>query len=131
MLKFISFFFSLFFPFLTLIMVCCGMVSSIVHMVLFGYVRKYGFIYLVWCCKINCLCYKPILFGFITHSTPTALVYLVVVLKWLLLSEFQLEVYCLHWKRWHHGQLMWHDFFIFYFYFHCCGCCGESCNGMV
>ena len=93
------------------------MVSSIVYMVLFGYVRKYGFIYLVWCCKINCLCYKPILFGFITHSTPTALVYLAVVLKWLLLSEFQLEVYCLCWKRWHHGQLMWRDFFIFYFLF--------------
>ncbi|KAL6331321.1 hypothetical protein AAG906_011258 [Vitis piasezkii] len=28
-----------------------------------------------------------------------ALVYLVVVLGWLLLSELQLEVYCLHWKR--------------------------------
>ncbi|KAL6323686.1 hypothetical protein AAG906_002153 [Vitis piasezkii] len=27
------------------------------------------------------------------------LVYLVVVLEWLLLSELQLEVYCLHWKR--------------------------------
>ena len=72
MLKFVfSFFFSLFI-FLTLTMVCYGMVSFIVHMVLFGYVCKSGFLSLVWCFKINRLCYKPILFLFITHSTPTA-----------------------------------------------------------
>ncbi|KAJ9707710.1 hypothetical protein PVL29_002659 [Vitis rotundifolia] len=28
-----------------------------------------------------------------------ALVYLATMLKWLLLSKLQLEVYCLHWKR--------------------------------
>ncbi|KAJ9707712.1 hypothetical protein PVL29_002661 [Vitis rotundifolia] len=28
-----------------------------------------------------------------------ALVYLAAVLEWLLFSELQLEVYCLHWKR--------------------------------
>ena len=58
------------------------------------------------------------------------LVYLVVVLEWMLLSELQLEVYCLHWKRWHHGQLIWRVFF-FFFYFRCCGCCGANRNGMV
>ena len=110
-----SFFFLSLFLFLTLTMVCCGMVSSIVHMVLFGCVCKSGFIYLVWCCKINCLCYKSILFEFITHFTPVALVYLAVVLEWLLLLELQLEVYCLHWKRWHHGQLMWCVLFYFIF----------------
>ncbi|RVW48043.1 Histone H2A [Vitis vinifera] len=33
------------------------------------------------------------------HVGIDVIVYIAVVLEWLLISELQLKVYCLHWKR--------------------------------